>query len=148
MFTQELLEAGGLKSQLLKREEHFRSIGKEDTSGVRNSRDVIGFLSKEQVNEFCNDSSKPDLLIKIGVTVISNEEVCFLVDDSCYGWKVLPSDFHGITFPARGGLPFWIIPREEFEDGQLKTAEDILTVFYPGIKHLNTMQELLDYLNR
>jgi hypothetical protein len=102
---------------------------------------IIGFLTKEKLTEmFENQSKYPDhLLFATGLVLISNGEVVFLSDDSQYGYGVLPKNFGTCNMT---NLHMFFGEGEEYEK-----VDDLLQRIASGERHLNSVQELLDYLN-
>lgn len=145
MITKEMLEESGLKPKLEERKKHFAANGKKDTVG-RQPETIIGFLTKEVANDLIANR-KPDMMINIGVTVISDRSVYFFVDDSSYGFRVLPRNFFAMTFGNTCGLPYYTVPRKEVPTGMISTVEQLAAIFYSGERHLNSIEELVDYVN-
>jgi hypothetical protein len=102
---------------------------------------IVGFLTKEKLAEMYENQSKyPNhLLFSTGLVLVSNGEVVFLSDDSQYGYGVLPKSFGTSNIT---NLHMFFGKGEEYE-----SVDDLLQRLASGERHLNSVQELLDYLN-
>jgi hypothetical protein len=102
---------------------------------------IIGFITKEKLAEmFENQGKYPDhLLFATGLTLISDGKVVFLTDDSQYGYDALPKSFATCTM---SNLHMFFGKGQEYED-----VDDLLQRIASNERHLNSVQELLDYLN-
>ena len=78
-----------------------------------------------------------------GVQVISNQEVFWFTDDYTLGGDLLPKAF----VPLSVHLPHKVSPREELPSGEVATIEDLINVYYKGKRQINTIDELVEYLN-
>jgi hypothetical protein len=109
---------------------------------MRDPATCHGFRSLEQANEVLKEQPR--------VRVWSNhhpwKEVknpVFFFSGGFDNWKLLESrGFSGCDH----GLGR-VAPRPSLPDGFMRNAQDIVTVFYANVRHLDTEQELLDYLN-
>lgn len=99
-----------------------------------------------EINALPPHTGLHEKILRHGVSVTSNHTHFFLTDDSTFGWKTLKSlGFHTTTFPP---FPYYVAPREQFPDGALCTAEDLIAVFERGNAQFQTNEELLAYLNQ
>lgn len=74
----------------------------------------------------------------------SADKVAFFTDDHCYGYKVLPKHF----VPTSFSLPMRVAPRPGFKDGMVYSIRDFLDVFAKDVTILDTIEELVDHLNK
>lgn len=78
-----------------------------------------------------------------GIQVIRNQEVFWFTDDYTLGGSLLPKDF----VSSSTHLPHEVSPREELPSGVVETVEDLINVYYKGKRQINTIDELVEYLN-
>lgn len=97
---------------------------------------IVGFLSKEQAWALTR-SPEEKMLIRHGVTVISDRKAFFFTDDSQLGYKVLPREFIPCTFK----LPLGTAHRT------FSNIEEFCDLFCKGERYLSTPQEVVDYVN-
>lgn len=79
-------------------------------------------------------------------TIITSQSdnVAFFTNDHCFGYKVLPKHF----VPTSFSLPMQIAPRPGYEDGMVYSIKDFLDVFAKDVTILETIEELVDHLNK
>lgn len=77
------------------------------------------------------------------VTCMCDNNVFFFSDDYCMGVNYLPK----CIVPGSTVIPHNIKPREAFPDGVIKNVEDYIKLYHSDKKQLNTVDELIDYLN-
>lgn len=101
---------------------------------------IQGFLTKEKVTEMFAEPDYSQLLFATGLCFISNGEVFFLADDCLFGYGLLPECFIPCSI---NGLQYAI-----GEDATYKTIDDVLAHYCYKEIHLNSIEELVDYLNK
>lgn len=69
--------------------------------------------------------------------------VFFLADSFQFGIGVLPKNFVSIC----SSLIKHVAPRSGLEDGNIKNLQDFLFVFHSEDRQLNSIEELVEYLN-
>lgn len=142
MLTVEMLEMTRLNKQLA--EAKAASIHFGRPWAPRREPDTVtsGVWTNEMVNASLKDE-RPDLLVKNGLTAISDNEVFFYTDDYTYGTKVLPKEFcHGLH-----GFPSHAAPREGLEDGVIDSAEKMTLVYFHDQRQITSVEELVEYVN-
>jgi hypothetical protein len=113
---------------------------KHDPAHHRHPDTIMGFITKEKLAEIYTKPNNRLLIMAIGLIIVSDGTVCFFTDDPTFGLGALPTSFqgsfiHGISY--------------EFGEGkQYEDVDAILANFAPGDRHLNSMEELLKYLNK
>lgn len=139
-FTAEKLFENSHKHRLMEFWEAHRTKFGTDPQMHRNPDTIQGFLTKEKVAEMFAEPDYEQLLFATGLCFISNGEVFFLADDCLYGYGLLPKDF----------IPCSISSLQNFvgEGQKYATVDDILSHYGYGEVHLNSVQELVDYLNQ
>ena len=106
----------------------------------RNPNTIQGFLTKEQVAEMFAEPDHDQLLFVTGLCFVSNGEVFFLTDDCLFGYGLLPKDFISCSITGLQNV---------IGEGQTyPTLNDALFRHARGEIHLNSVQELVDYLNK
>lgn len=75
--------------------------------------------------------------------VISDSKIFFFTDDYCVGVGLFPDDF----IPSSTVCPMIVSPRESLPSGAVETAEEYIMIFERDRKQINTIDELVDYLN-
>jgi len=75
--------------------------------------------------------------------VISNGKVFWFTDDYCMGVGTLPKQF----VPSSTVCPCRVTPRASLPDGVIITAEDYIKIFCEGETQINSLDELVEYLN-
>ena len=80
------------------------------------------------------------------VVVISSfeEKKFFFSDDHCFGVRVLPEHW----VPSTSVFPMSVKPRPGLEDGIIDTIEKYISVFEKGREQINSIDELIDVLNK
>lgn len=138
----ERLEESSLKHKLTKRNESWKAQrGDEVMPDVwRQPEEVVGFLSKEKLQELMDQNDDRQLLTRCGVTIISDGEAYFLADDNCYGYDVFGRTFTGCTF---GSFQHSIGEHARFKD-----LDAWLAHFCRGEKYLGSVEELAKYCLR
>lgn len=99
-------------------------------------RSIKGVLSKKEAGEhFCRS-----------VTVITNVDTqdFFFTDDYCLGVGYLPDDW----VPCTTQLPTHVVPRENLPDGVVDTLDKYILVFHPEGRLIESVDELIDLLNK
>lgn len=149
MITKEQLEATSLKASLQKFFDGCRATrSKEEADQIlavrRPPESVFGtVISAEQVDEFFarpESQEKRDHLLYSHLCTIGDDKVFFFTDDSNYGHTILPKAFIGAIFS--GGLP-----RSTGQGTPILTVADFVGVYHKGERQLNTVDELVEYLN-
>lgn len=139
-FTAEKLYENSHKYRMIDFWKSHREKFGYDPTMHRHPDTIQGFLTKEKVAEMFVEPDYDQLLFATGLCFISNGEVFFLTDDCLYGHGLLPKDFIPCSI---SGLHY------SFGEGQMHvTVDDILSHYGYGEIHLNSVQELVDYLNR
>lgn len=77
------------------------------------------------------------------VQVIRDNEVFFFTDDYSMLYGLIPGMSSSST-----SVPMTIKPRPAFPDGWIHNVQDYIKVFEKDHRQINTMDELLTYLNR
>lgn len=147
MYTKEDLESTSFKRQCEQREEAACKSGQIIPDCWKKSSEIFGFLSKEKLNEVLKDKTPEMLLTSVGVAVFSDKTHCFFVDDVQWGNKLYEEGFCSIAY-GFCGFPLRVKPREELPSGMITTAEELLMIFHKDEVLLNSVEELLEYLNR
>lgn len=166
MITLEQLQENSSKTSLTQFWEGYtKKYGKPPVGDRRHPDTIIsGVLTPEQINEYyegllkerytltngeveeLGNASFSAKLLVFGFTVSANDTHCFLTDDSQFGYPVI-QERGFISCTHGGGLPAHVTPREKYPDGELRTMDQFLDVFYRDLVLLKSNQELLDYLN-
>lgn len=139
-YTAEMIEEVSSKKRAEKYWEGYRAKFGTDPGERRHPDTIVGFLSKEKLHEMFTKPNYDMLLINYGLVFHENDDVAFFSDDSLFGWEVLPMglsascSIHGIH--RRYG------PGCEFPD-----VDAIIARHYKDKRFLNSMEELVDYLN-
>ncbi len=147
-WTKEMFDNQGFKHHLIEREAAIAKLSQAEQdeinkSGYRRSDQVTGFMSKEEAQKQL-DSDTPHLLIKDnGLCLIGDRKVFFLSDDGGWGHTVLPKEFVAVS----QRLPAFATPRPGLENGCIDTVDKFMLVYCRNEKLLNTIEELVDYLN-
>lgn len=144
--AEDLIEPG-FRNLLLRRKADFLTSPAAAEGRVWNPRrdpeTVIGtVMSSHEVNQAL-ETGNTDLLIATSVVAFSNEKVVFLTDDSSFGLNVLPSGFTSTSFK----LPMQVASRPSVPNGSISTADELIDVFYPHAHQLDTIDELVAYIN-
>lgn len=97
---------------------------------------IKGVLSKKEAGEHFNG----------GVSVITNVDTqdFFFTDDYCLGVDYLPDDW----VPSTTQLPRRVAPRETLPDGIVDTLDKYILIFHPKGRLIETVEELIDTLNK
>lgn len=141
--TKEDLVRDSLKQRLKEQRLKYRQgDGQYPDSFIRHPDTVRGFLTKEQVAQMFLkvDENRHQMLIGEGLAIISNEVVFFLADDPSFAANFLPEGFIATTLTA---LHFVFGPGRRYED-----MDEILNKYCDGETHLNSIEELVDFINR
>lgn len=77
------------------------------------------------------------------ITCIRDNNAFFFSDDYCIGVNYLPQ----CLVSSSTVIPYDIMPREEFPDGLIKNVEEYISLHHKDKKQMNTVDELIDYLN-
>lgn len=102
---------------------------------ARQGKFVKGVLSTEEQNVLASQYKN--------FQVITNGKVFWFTDDYNMVFKLLPPEFVSSstmshqTVPTRFGLP----------DGVIRTAEDFVKVYHQDERQIQTIDELIQYLN-
>ena len=99
-----------------------------------NTNPVKGVLTKEEVK--FNDN----LMVICNV----DSEDFFFTDDYCLGTGYLPESW----VPSWCGLPLVVTPRECVPEGRVETVDQYIAVFHPKGRLIETIDELIDVLNK
>lgn len=103
---------------------------------------VSGVLTTEQAQA---ELIKPHSLMNdCGVTVFSNRSVFFITDDAHFAWGLLKA--RGFI-PGTFRMPQKAAPRPAIPDGVIDTVAKVIAVYFDDELQLNTIEELLAYLN-
>jgi hypothetical protein len=73
----------------------------------------------------------------------SKRNVFFLSDDHIFGYPLLPDDFVSSTMK----FPMRVVARPEVPDGWVNSVEKLIDVFESGRTQINSIEELVEYLN-
>lgn len=103
---------------------------------AREGRTSLGVLTTEEQQARLDAGHK-------SVSVHHNDEVFYFTDDYC----MLLNIVSGFT-SCSTSVPMAISPREAFPDGWIHTAKDYIKVFEKDRRQINSMDELVAYLNR
>lgn len=103
---------------------------------ARQGRYIKGVLTTEEQNQLANKGHC--------FQVITDGKVFFFTDDYCIGVHLFPKTF----VPSSSVCPFEVKPRECLPDGIIVTAEQYIMIFEKDKKQINTIDELVDYLNK
>jgi len=139
-ITKEMLEADSTKGRLQKYWEQYRKENNGNDPVCRNPNTCEGLLSKERLHElFTNvDETKP--VFTTGLVVIDNDDVAFFSDDAKFGLATLPSNFNRFKIMHL---------HHHYGEGKASpNAEAIVRRLSGGKRFLNSIEELVDYLNR
>jgi hypothetical protein len=139
-FTVEKLLSASFKHRQTIFWANYKLINGVNPTVHRNPNTIQGFLTKERVKEMFTHPNFDQLLFTTGLNFISNEEVFFLSDDCTFGHRVLPTDFTNHEVSGQHHL---------LGNGSDYTpVDEILLKHGKGKTHLNTLEELVDYLNK
>jgi len=145
MYTKEQLEASSLKTKLA--ETKVKMITAKAYAALEFHRDpetVYGtVMSNEEVDAALARPLTDNLLIHHSITLVTDQKAFFLTDDHSYGYKVLPPDWVGCSM----SLPMRVPARPEVPSGVIETAAQLVAVFASDMRQLNTVDELVAYLN-
>lgn len=99
-------------------------------------RSIKGVLSKKETEEHFKGS----------VDVITNVDTqdFFFTDDYCLGVDYLPDTW----VPSTTRLPLRVVPRETLSDGVIDTLDKYILVFHPEGRLIESVDELIDLLNK
>lgn len=99
-------------------------------------RSIKGVLSKKETEEHFKES----------VDVITNVDTqdFFFTDDYCLGVNYLPDAW----VPSTTQLPLRVVPRETLPDGVIDTLDKYILVFHPEGRLIESVDELIDLLNK
>ena len=139
-YTAEMIEEVSSKKRTEKYWEGYRAKFGTDPEVRRHPDTIVGFLSKEKLHEMYMHPNQDMLLIGCGLVFHENDDVAFFSDDTLFGWKVLPKDLSGSCMIS--GIHHRYGPGCEFPD-----VDAIIARHYKGKRFLNSMEELVDYLN-
>ena len=97
---------------------------------------IKGVLSKKETEE----------RFKGSVDVITNVETqdFFFTDDYCLGVDYLPD----VWVPSTTRLPLRVVPRETLPDGVVDKLDKYILVFHPEGRLIESVDELIDLLNK
>lgn len=138
-ITAEDLEQVSLKHHLTEFFKGYRALTGKVPIDRRHPDTVQGFLSKEKVTEMFLKPDRDQLLFATGLCFVSNGEAFFLTDDGGFGYNVLPPRFIACSISRL---------HHNFGEGmRYKDIDAILAQFCRGEQHLNSMEELLEYIN-
>lgn len=113
---------------------------KHEPAHHRHPDTIIGFITKEKLTEIFSKPNYRLLIMAIGLIIVSDGVVCFFTDDPTFGLGVLPPSFKGSFI---NGIQHEFGEGREYED-----VEAILMRYASGEHHLNSMEELVKYLNK
>lgn len=140
MYTQESLLSGTVLRQIIEEERWFDERGEERPTGRTESKWINGgVLSRQRADDLIHSGQEEDWLIKsAGVTAMSDRKIVFLTDDDSIQLN-LPKGFYGLK---------WRLPNQLGYPGKaINNASEYLDHFYPGVRVIESMEELLAYLN-
>ena len=110
-------------------------------------RDLVS-LSGIQLHKGVLTTKEQNDLIKSGKKVMyeytattANKRAFFFSDVTSF--SVLPDEF--VTCSVAAGCA--VVPRESLPDGIIKNADDYIAIFQRDSIQINSMDELVDYLN-
>lgn len=147
-WSKEMFDNQGFKHQLLEREADIAKLPQEEQDEIYNNRlrhssHVTGFMSKEEAQKQLNSDESHLLIKNCGVGMVGDMKAYFLSDDAVWGYGILPEAFISVSLH----IPSKAAPRPGLEDGFIDTVEKFMIVFGDDQRHLNTVDELVDYLN-
>lgn len=112
--------------------------GESFTDNHRDPATIQGLLSPSAVQALLDQNDSRQALLQCGLTIVTNDEVMFLTDDSTYADKVLGSSFMGVTFGRPDNL---------FGEGKRYPTVDAFVKAHQGDTTLcRTVTELATYL--
>mgnify|MGYP003408655709 FL=1 len=105
--------------------------------------DFQNLLSKDKI--LTREEARQHALEKGVIRTVSNSEykVYCYTNKHGFGWPILPNNF----VPVSSYLPQEVVPREGLETGIVSTEEEYAFVYKQGYKLIETIDELVDYLN-
>lgn len=120
--------------------DHYVAKHQRDPAHHRHPDTIVGFITKEKLAEIYTKPNHRLLIMAIGLIIVSDGAVCFFTDDPTFGVGALPPSFKGSFIH---GIHY------EFGEGrQYENVDAVLANFAPGEHHLNSMEELVKYLNK
>lgn len=139
MYTEEALLKGTFKRSIIEEEQWFIANELERPDTRRESSTIVGgVLSRDRVNQLISGEEVGDWMINdCGVVGINDGTVVFLTDDSSISLN-LPRNFRAIQ---------WRLPNSTGFGKPIDTAHAFIDHFYPGMRVIETMDDLLNYLN-
>lgn len=81
---------------------------------------------------------------RLSVVSCDQFKVMFFTNNHMFGYPVLDKNWVPTSFSK---FPFQVVPREEFPEGIVATASDFKKLFYNDYTQLNSLDELLEFLN-
>jgi hypothetical protein len=97
-----------------------------------------GLLTQKKAQEVANTT------MKVIVFTSLKHKLAFFVDDVLFGKGTLPSEFTPSTYR----LPFTIEPREGFEDGMVKTVDELAKIYLWRYEIIQTVEDLVTEINK
>lgn len=139
MFTKESVLGRSFKRRLEQDIEACKAAGDVYPEERRRPETIIGdVLSLADVNRLIGEKDKNWMINDCGVVAVNDGKVVFLTDDS-YLSLGLPKEFMGMQWH----LPNWTHGFKK----HIQTAEDFVDLFYRGQRLIQSMDDLLAYLN-
>jgi len=138
-ITVEMIEEKSSKVRLQKFWDGYRERFGKDPEVHRHPDTCVGFLSKEKVHEMFIKADPDQLLMANGLTLIDDGKVAFFADDHGFGWGALPSNF--------GHCSITNLHLRYGTEKEFPTVDAIIDRYLKGMRFLNSMEELVDYIN-
>lgn len=110
---------------------------------ARGSNSYKGVLTNEEALERAERFNRQGTLVTITHRRNENERIFFFSDDHCFGYPILPDGF----VPCTSVFPMYVKPRPGVEDGWVNTIEKFIAVFHYDARQINSIEELVEYLN-
>ena len=102
---------------------------------AKSGRSIKGVLTTEEMQDKVDAGQT--------ITCYRDNNVFFFSDDYCMGVDYLPK----CIVPSSSVIPYDVCPREAFPDGIIKNVEEYIKLHHSEKKQMNTVDELIDYLN-
>lgn len=149
-FTIADLQSTSLKLKLIRYERHLEEIGAQPDECRRRADEVQSCVLDDEAIDFLLTEKPRNLLKDCGITIVDNDEVYFVTDDSTFamsGCLNLPEGKRliGCTY----SMPMRVTPRESLPSGWVTTIDELFLIFYKdeNLRRINSDEELLAYLN-
>lgn len=138
-YTAEMIEEVSGKARAQRYWDGYREMHKCAPKDRRHPDTIVGFLSKEKLHEMFSNPDPDQLLFATGLVFFDNEEVAFFSDDSLFGYGLIPTSL--------GPCSISNIYLRYGEDMEFPDVDAIIDRFFKGKRFLNSIEELVDYLN-